>query len=306
MSAIRKATDSWCGNNKINKPNSSTLHTLGELRMKRCAAGLFSVFTGFAMLAMPVAQADQLADVKANGSLTCGVLDIFEPFGYVDPASRAVVGYDVDVCSAVAKKLGVKAEIKPVSIEARIPELKQKHMDILTAGLAYTPQRAEQVDYSDAYYVSNNVIATKADRGYEKAGDLDGKRISFVKGSISEAYIRAALPKATPVGFEDISSGFTALLQNKAAGFSTSEEVLQKLVNRLGSDSAKYMVLKPVIGTEVWGMGIRKDEPGMLKAVNTALAELESSGEMQTIFDKWLGNGTVYGMTRSFKVKPIN
>lgn len=251
------------------------------------------------------ANADQLADVKSKGSLSCGVLDIFEPFGFTDTQTRAVVGYDVDVCAAVAKKLGVKPDIKPVSIEARVPQLQQKHMDMLAAGLAYTPQRAEQVSFSDAYYISNNIIAARADKDYKHSTDLDGKRISFVKGSISEAYIREKLPSATPVGFEDVSTGFTALVQNKVAGFSTSEEVLQKLVNRLGANSSKYTVLQPAIGREVWGLGIRKDEPAMLQAVNTALQELEASGEMQAIFDKWLGQGTVYSMTRSFKAEPI-
>ncbi|HEY4067672.1 MAG TPA: transporter substrate-binding domain-containing protein, partial [Burkholderiaceae bacterium] len=95
----------------------------------------FKALIPFAALAGALAQqpacADQLADVKARGTLVCGVLGSFEPFGYTDTASRAVVGYDVDVCNAVARHLGVKAEVKPVSIEARISELQQGRMDLL-------------------------------------------------------------------------------------------------------------------------------------------------------------------------------
>src|SRR5689334_22003870 len=68
------------------------------------------------------AAADQLADIKARGTLTCAVLGNFEPYGF-SSADRQIVGYDVDTCKSIAKHLGVKAEIKPVTNEARIPEL---------------------------------------------------------------------------------------------------------------------------------------------------------------------------------------
>lgn len=266
---------------------------------------LMPALASVAMLASAPARADQLADVKAARTLVCGVLDIFEPFGYTDPVSRAVVGYDVDVCTALGKQMGVRTEVKPVSIEARIPELLQKHMDVLAAGLAYSPQRAEQVSYSDAYYVSNNILAARTGRGYRHTADLAGKRISFVKGSISEGYIKAALPTARIVGYEDVSTAFTVLLQRKVEAFSTSEEVLQKLRSRLGPDVSNFAVMQPPIGREIWGLGVRKDEPAMLKTVNDALRALEASGEMQAIFDKWLGPRSLYKMQRSFKVEPI-
>jgi len=273
--------------------------------MKKRTKAVFGVLTCLAAMAAHQAHADQLADVKSSKKLVCGVLDVFEPFGYTDTSTRSVQGYDVDVCKAVAAELGVEAEIKPVSIEARIPSLQQKQMDILAAGLAYSPQRAEQVGFSDAYYVSPNIIAAKKSKNYGSVKDLAGKRISFVKGSISENYIKQSVPDASAVGYEDITTGFTALVQGKVEGFSTSEEVFNKLVTRLGSKASGYAVLQPPIGREVWGIGVRKDESGMLGAVNSALENLEKTGKMQAIFDKWLGADTSYKMTRSFKVEPI-
>lgn len=273
--------------------------------MKLRIYALISAIASCAFFATSLAHADQLADVKSKGILVCGVLDIFEPFGYTNTATRSVAGYDVDVCNAISKKLGVKAEIKPVADAARIPELQQGHMDILAASLAYTPQRAEQINYSDSYYVSNNVLAVRNDRGYKQTGDLAGKRISYVKGTISEPYIREALPTATPVGYDDISTAFTVLLQGKVEAFSTSEEAVQKLVNRLGPNASKYSVIAPPIGREVWSIGVRKGEDQMLLAVNTVLRDLEASGEMQAIFDKWLGAESIYKMNRSFKVEPM-
>jgi polar amino acid transport system substrate-binding protein len=107
------------------------------------------------------------------------------------------------------------------------------------------------------------------------------------------------------VGYDDISTAFTALLQGKVEAFSTSEEAVRKLVNRLGPDTSRFAVLGPPIGNELWSIGVKKGEGQLLDAVNAALQEMEASGEMQAIFDKWLGAGTLYGMARSFTVRPI-
>jgi polar amino acid transport system substrate-binding protein len=274
--------------------------------MKLINKSVVTAVASCAFLAASLAHADQLADIKTKDTLVCGVLDIFEPFGYTDMATRKISGYDVDVCNGIGKRLGVKVDIKPVADAARIPELQQGHMDILAAGLAYTPQRAAQIDYSDSYYTSNNILAVKVSRGYSKAEDLSGKRVSFVKGTISEPFIRENLPTAKPVGYDDISTAFTVLVQGKVEAFSTSEEATQKLISRLGADASKYAVLNPPIGNEFWSIGVKKGEPALLDSVNQALRDMESSGEMQTIFDKWLGEGTLYKMKRSFTVQPVN
>ena len=87
--------------------------------------------------------ADQLADIKAKGSLVCGVLGTSKPFSFPNPQTREIQGYDVDFCSAVAKSLGVKLEIKPISVAARIPELTQKRIDVIAA--MFEEEHAEAV-----------------------------------------------------------------------------------------------------------------------------------------------------------------
>src|SRR6266508_4045553 len=124
------------------------------------------------------AYADQLAEVKARGVLTCGILANFEPFGFQDATTREFTGYDVDFCYGIGKALGVKAELKAISLEARIPELGQKRVDILSAALGYTADRAKQISFSNAYFVSRTMVVVLDDKGFKTTGDLAGKRIS--------------------------------------------------------------------------------------------------------------------------------
>ncbi|WP_454726374.1 MULTISPECIES: transporter substrate-binding domain-containing protein [Cupriavidus] len=250
------------------------------------------------------AAADQLADVRARGTLTCAVLGNFEPYGFAG-ADRRIVGYDVDTCQAIAGRLGVKAAIKPVTNEARIPELQAGRVDLLVAGLAYSRERAAQIAYTDAYYVILDKLVVRTDKGFQTRDQLDGKRVSYAKGGIEEVFTRQVLPRATLVGFEDYPAAFMALAQGKADAFVVSEPVSVRLINKLGPGASKFAFIEPPVGEEAWGIGVRKTEPAMLAAVNDALRALERAGEFQQIFDRWLGSDSPYKLKRSFKVGPM-
>lgn len=249
------------------------------------------------------ARADQLADVKSKGALVCGVVGTLEPFAYQDPTTREVVGYDIDFCKAVAKQLGVKPELKVVSLEARIPELTQGRVDLLAAVLGYNPARAEQIAFSKSYFVSNQSIAAKKGL-FKQREELAGKRVATIKGSSNIPLTLKVLPTAQMVSYDDAPSAFTALVQGKVDGYVLSESLMRRFIAKLG-ENGKIDVLTPPVGRESWGMGIRKGEAAFEKAVDDALDAIEKSGEAQQIFDKWMGAKTIYQMQRDFKVEKI-
>ncbi|GAB3626871.1 ABC transporter glutamine-binding protein GlnH [Pandoraea terrae] len=248
--------------------------------------------------------ADALSDIKARGTLVCGVQSNLDPFGFQDQSTRELQGYDVDFCKGVAKQLGVKAELKVVSLEGRIPELLGGRVDLLAAVLGYTPERAKQIGYSDGYFVSQHRLAVRADGPYKSRDDLAGKRISIIKGTSSQVFLAKVLPTSQLVSFEDGPSAFMALAQGKVDAYALSETLLRRFIAKLGGDG-KIKVLTPALGEETWGLGVRRDQPELLKAVNTALQSMEKSGEAKQIFDKWLGQGTIFKMTREFTIQPI-
>ena len=93
------------------------------------------------------ALADQWQDIQQRKELRCGTFADVPPFAAPDPKTREMVGFDVDMCMAMAKRLGVKAAITPLSVEARVPEVKMGRVDITVANLAYTLGRAEQIQF---------------------------------------------------------------------------------------------------------------------------------------------------------------
>ena len=255
--------------------------------------------------ALPLAaSADQLGDVMARKELRCGTFADVPPFAAPDPKTREMVGHDVDICNAIAKRLGVAAKVTPLSVEARVPEVKLGRVDITVANLAYTLGRAEQIQFSDPYYLAKEMLAVLASDAGTKPADFKGKRIASTKGSTSELSIK--LNGSEPVTFVDTGSVFMAVQQNKAVGMVANTMTITKLVNQSKTQGqAMKMIEEPMVFQPI-GIGMKKEEPALLAKINATLKAMDDEGELNRIWDKWLGMDTEYKMSRKDKVVPLS
>ena len=254
-----------------------------------------------------MAHADQLSDIRARGTLSCGTQNVSEPYAFPDPSTRQIVGFDVDICNALAKGLGVKLVHKPVSTDARIPELKTRRVDVLAASVAFMPARAAQVDFSNQYFVAPIKILVRDSSPIKTIADLAGKKISASEGSSSAALGASKLPDSRLLTFHDISSGFLALQQGKVDGLVAGQLILSRFAREAAQKGGEqYRLLPGSIFEERIGVAINKNEPTLVAAINQILLNYEKSGELQTSFDKWLGANSIYKMTREYKVEPIS
>ncbi len=249
------------------------------------------------------AAADQLADIKARGEMVCGTLSTTEPVGFTDPKTLKVVGFDVDICQALADQLGVKMVQKSLSVEARIPELQIGRVDILSAALGYTAEREKQIDFSSSHFqVPLKVLAPVA-AGYKSLADLKGKRVGMTSGSTSEYWLRKSFPDIGVVTYHDSPSAFLALQQRKISGQAFSQTAG---VRYLQAGKGQFAFIDQAIAWEPNALGIRKNEPEFLAAVNGALEKLEQDGKLDAIWNKWLGADTVYKIKREHKLESIS
>lgn len=249
-----------------------------------------------------VAHADRLKDIKDRGTLICATLSGSQPLAYQDPATRQYVGFDVDTCEAVAKHLGVKMEHKPITVEARIPELTLGRVDLVAAAFGYTKERARQVDFTSSHYQIPLKIIVSSDSGIKKFSDLAGKRISTEKGSTPELYARRVIPTAEVVTFQDNASQFLALQQGKVQGFAIGMASGLRFVNESGG---KYKFLDEALAYEPTCLGVKKGESGLLAAVNKALEDMQASGELDAMWNKWYGPQTKFNIPRG-KLIPVS
>ncbi|RMN49029.1 Glutamine ABC transporter periplasmic amino acid-binding protein [Pseudomonas syringae pv. papulans] len=255
-------------------------------------------------LAVSVVHADQLSDVMSKKSLSCGVYADVPPFSAPDPQTRELVGMDVDLCKALAKHMGVELELKPLSVEARIPEVKMGRVDVIFANLAYTKSRADQIQFSDPYYIAKKTLVVRAANADQPKSFFKGKRISSTKGSTSEQSIRLA--DATPVTFQDTGSAYMALQQNKVVGLVTNTMTAIKLVGQAKAGGVELAIAKEPMALEPIGAGMRQGEPAFLAKVNESLRAMEAAGEIDAIWAHWIGPNTEYKMVREDKVQSLS
>lgn len=251
--------------------------------------------------ACPAVQADTLDDIKAKGTITCGVLTNSPPFGMQDPVTREPVGYEIDLCRSLAKSMGVKAEIKAVSPQTRIAELLQSRVDVLASMISYSKERAQQVDFSGAYIAENFYFVVLANSNVKKVDDLAEKRVALVKGSVLEPLTKKRLPEAHILSFETSAASFLAVQQGKVAATVFRNSEGKALEHNAGADTKPMRHLDEALLTMPSGFALRKGDTRLRDTINAYLAKLETSGEGQEIFDKWMGSKSYFKLTREFK-----
>jgi len=256
-----------------------------------------------AMAFVSAAQADQLADIKKKGEIVFGVLGTDEPNSFVDPKTREIVGYEVDIAKAIAQKIGVKPVFKQLAVAARIPELQQGRVDVLAASLTHNKERESQVDFSLTTFVTGQKVLVKNSSGITDVPQLAGKKVVTVKGGTQEPNIRKAVPTVEVVTFETTQQAFLALQQGKGVGYVNDEASLVNDYAKLGPAKKEYAILPTSISVEPLALGIRKNEPALKAVIDDTLRELESSGNADKLFVKWYGPATKLQFDkRSFKI----
>ena len=248
------------------------------------------------------AQADQLSDIKARGKLTCGVLGGFEPFGFQDPATREVNGYEPDLCKGLARFLGVEPDVKVVTSQGRIPELLQGRVDVEASLLGWSKEREQQVDYTNVYAsVDSKLLIMKAS-GITSPDQLKDKKIGVAKGSLLEGIAQRRFPNATVVAFDDTPVAYLALRQGKIQALLMTETTLASLRN-LDPEGDRTAILPKVYQRSQIAFVLRKGDNETLKAaINAFLDQYEKSGEGQKLYDTWFGANSKLKMTRALAV----
>lgn len=130
---------------------------------------------------------------EKNGSgaqkkvLKMGTSADYAPFEYIYTAKgNEIIGFDVDLAKMITKELGYEFEIVDMDFTGLIPALQSGKVDFVLAGMTPTKDRKKNVDFSDVYYVSRNMIVSKKGSGIKKVEDLKGKTVGVQTGSIQE------------------------------------------------------------------------------------------------------------------------
>jgi polar amino acid transport system substrate-binding protein len=222
------------------------------------------------------------------GTLTAGSDTTFPPFESMN--GDVAEGFDVDLLTAIAKEMGIsKVVFLSEVFDTLIPTLKAGgKFDVIASGMTIKPERALEIDFTKAYFDSNQSVAMKTGGTYTKESDLKGKKVGVQSGTTGEAWATENLKPAgaTIVQFKDTAGAFTALQAGNVFAVINDLPVTAEMVK----DPAKGLIMAAQIPTgEQYGFAVSKDNPELLAAINAALDKVRASGEYDAIYTKWFG-----------------
>lgn len=247
---------------------------------------LLSLCTAATLLAAPLTHADTLDDIVKRGTLKVAVPQDFPPFGSVG-ADMKPLGYDIDTAALIAKQLGVKLELVPVTSANRVPYLQTRKVDLVISSLGKNPEREKAIDFSDAYAPFFNGVFGPADVKVASAADLAGKTIGVTRGAVEDIELtKIAPPTATLKRYEDNNGTITAFLSGQVPLIATGNVVAAAILAR---NPPKKPETKFLIKDSPCYIGLNKDEPKLRAKVNEILANAKRDGSLTAISKKWLG-----------------
>jgi polar amino acid transport system substrate-binding protein len=236
-------------------------------------------------LAAPLAQADVLESVQKAGVLKVAVPQDFPPFGSVG-ADLKPQGYDIDMAELIAKELGVKVELIPVTSTNRIPYLTTGKADLVISSLGKNPDRAKVIDFSDAYAPFFNGVFGPADMKVAGAADLSGKVVGVTRGAVEDLELTKIAPAdATIKRFEDNNGTISAYLTGQVQVVATGN-VVAAAVNEM--TDLRELSAKFLIKNSPCYVGVNKGEGALLAKVNAIIAQAKADGSLEAISQKWL------------------
>ena len=252
--------------------------------MKKALTVLASLLAAVTMTSATLA-ADTLEEVRKKGVLTVGVRENIPPFSFRDLDSGGIVGVEVDLAEAIAKKLGLPLKLVPVTAAERVEALLDGKVDLVAAAFTRTPDRAKVVDFSLTYFrTRQRVLAKKG--AVSTLKDLEGKKIAVVRGTTTEKNLRAVVPSATVLPLGNLRDAVDVFRRGEADLVSGDGVLLYGYLQTLQKD--QYEIPSEIaLAEEPYAMAVRLGDGKFLDFVNGVLVDLKKSGEAEKIFAKW-------------------
>lgn len=222
-----------------------------------------------------LAQQDNLIDtVKKRGKLNVG-FGTFVPWAMRDKQGKWI-GFEIDVSTKFAKDLGVEVELIPSVWDGIIPALIAGKFDVIIGGMTITPPRMEQIDFTETYSQSSlGAAASKQLASKLKwPEDYNSTNVTFVcrRGSTPCGYIEKTWPKATLRQFDDQAVAYQEVINGNAHAIIGNEPLPTFRV--LQNPDRLFKANADVFGAlELVGMGVKKGNPGAIKAFNEWIAK---------------------------------
>ena len=247
----------------------------------------------------PAAEASTLLEqIKAKGKLVVGTEAQYAPYEFKDFDAN-FVGCDMWLAQQIADSLGVELEIVDMSFAGIIPAVQSGQVDLGIAAFTNTPERAEEIDFSDLYETSAQLLIVKTGNAdtYSTKEALAGQKVGAQKGTIQSQLIQSALPDSELFELEKYPALALEVQNGNIAGLVVDQAVGESLVansnGELEVSNFEFSAEEASFGKSVV---IAKGNEDLVAAVNEVINKVTSDGSYQAAYDEAVELAATLGM----------
>lgn len=198
-------------------------------------------------------------------------------------------GIDVEIAQAIADKLGLELVIDNMDFSSVVTAVSGGKDDIAMAGLTVTEERKKNLNFTDTYTTTKQVIIVPEDSEITSVDDLgNAKAIGCQEGTTGYLYCSDTEENGgygdKAIGYQDGATAIQALLSGKVDAVVIDENPAKVYVEQ----NEGLKILDTAYAEEEYAIGIAKGNDALLNAVNDALNELKDDGTVQEIIDKYI------------------
>ena len=231
------------------------------------------------------------ADIKAikdRGTLKVGVKVDVPKFGYKDPKTSKIDGFEIDLAKAVAKKIlgdENKVQFEAVTAKTRGPLLDSGDVDMIAATFTITDERKKSYNFSDPYFTDSVGLMVKKSSGIKDLKGLNGKTIGVAQSATSKQAIQDAADKVgSKVKFLEFASYpeiKAALDSGRVDCFSVDGSILYGYLDN------STEILKERFTPQEYGIASKKGNDALAKTINETIGDMKKSGELDKLIQRW-------------------
>jgi glutamate transport system substrate-binding protein len=226
-----------------------------------------------------------MAELQEAGEITIGVKYDVPPFGLNNPQTGEVEGFDVDLGTYIAERLGVEPVFREATTDNRIPLLVDGTIDLILSTMTITEERDLEIDFSEPYYVANGDVLVPEGSDIQSLEDLNGNTVCTALGSTYQETIKKEAPDAQLRLVDLYSECFDQVQTGQVDAVSTDNVILTGMT--IQDDSLQLLDLDYT--TEPYGAGIPEGDTEFKQFVDESIAEFIDSGQWQETYDEWVG-----------------
>lgn len=241
----------------------------------------------------PSKPANRMAAIKAAGTIKVGTSADYPPFESVDKSGNKV-GFDIELMTEIAKRLGVKLEWVDMPFDSLIAAVQQGKIDAAISAFNYTEERAQKIDFSEAYYTSEDSFMVK--EGFSgaiaKPEDVASFKVGVQTGTTQDTWLtdnlvkKNILPEANLSRYDRVDQAALDLKSGRIEVLMSDYVPAQALVKQQGG---LQIVYHGVLSSGPMNIVLPKGEKELVQAVNEIIKKLQDEGFIDALAMRTIG-----------------